>query len=61
MGKDKIRKASETNYSDYKFTVMISLGITQLQNTDCEETMIARADKALYQAKEDGRNCAVVL
>lgn len=58
---EKIRKAIEADYSDAKFNVTISLGITQLQNTDSEETMIARADKALYQAKDSGRNQAVVL
>jgi len=43
IGSDKIR-----------FTV--SLGIAILCSSDDMETIIARADTALYQAKENGRN-----
>jgi diguanylate cyclase len=35
----------------------ISLGITTLRDSDDEKTLFTRADEALYQAKQDGRNC----
>lgn len=38
-------------------SVTISVGITQLKNTDSIEDLFDRADKSLYKAKESGRNC----
>ncbi len=38
-----------------------SFGVTQLQPGDSPETMLRRADRALLQAKESGRNCVVEL
>jgi diguanylate cyclase (GGDEF)-like protein len=35
----------------------LSIGITEATADDDAVTLIARADKALYQAKSDGRNC----
>jgi diguanylate cyclase (GGDEF)-like protein len=35
----------------------LSIGLTEAVNGDDAVTLIARADKALYQAKSDGRNC----
>jgi diguanylate cyclase (GGDEF)-like protein len=35
----------------------VSVGLTQAVDGDSAVTLIARADKALYQAKTDGRNC----
>ncbi len=34
----------------------MSFGITQFVLGDTPQTMIERADKALYRAKEEGRN-----
>ena len=39
-----------------KIRITVSLGITELCPNEDLETVIARADSALYQAKEDGRN-----
>ena len=39
----------------------LSIGITEAVSDDDAVTLIARADKALYQAKSDGRNCRRVL
>jgi diguanylate cyclase len=39
--------------------ITISSGITTLQAEDTSGTAFERADKALYQAKERGRNCCV--
>ena len=38
------------------FVVTISLGCTQLNGSDDENSVLARADRALYQAKQNGRN-----
>lgn len=35
----------------------ISVGVAGLQPHDTPESLISRADKALYRAKADGRNC----
>jgi diguanylate cyclase len=35
----------------------VSLGIATLNNGEDEVLFFNRADKALYQAKNDGRNC----
>ena len=37
--------------------VTVSIGLAQMQSRDSLEGLIARADKALYQAKQQGRNC----
>ena len=37
--------------------VTTSIGLAQMQSRDSLESLIARADKALYQAKQQGRNC----
>jgi len=41
-------------------TVTASFGIAQHEIHDSSDKTISRADKALYQAKEAGRNCIVV-
>jgi len=37
--------------------VTISIGLAQMQHKDSLQSLIARADAALYQAKQQGRNC----
>ncbi len=41
--------------------VTCSIGVTEVQNGDTAETMLRRADRALYQAKDGGRNQVVQL
>jgi len=41
---------------DEKITVTVSIGVAQFKEDDTGETVFARADEALYQAKESGRN-----
>jgi diguanylate cyclase (GGDEF)-like protein len=36
----------------------VSIGFTESHHGDTPETILARADRALYSAKRDGRNCA---
>ena len=37
--------------------VTVSIGVTAHQVGDTIDAILARIDKALYQAKRDGRNC----
>ncbi|MDP5041693.1 MAG: GGDEF domain-containing protein [Paraglaciecola sp.] len=43
-----------------KYNVSCSIGSTLYQRHDVAATMFARADSALYQAKQNGRNCIKV-
>jgi diguanylate cyclase (GGDEF)-like protein len=47
----------ETIYQQHVIRMTISLGITTLRETDDEKTLFTRVDEALYQAKQEGRNC----
>jgi diguanylate cyclase (GGDEF)-like protein len=52
------------NHDSISISMTISLGITSYKSTSTQpctkELMIAQADKALYQAKQSGRNKAVL-
>ncbi len=53
---EKIRESIATTHFDEIGNVTISIGVTQLQKDDSVESLIERCDKALYKAKENGRN-----
>lgn len=59
---ENIRSAMETSRLQRKNDnqslgkITISIGVTQLQSGDDPESFIVRADNALYQAKQSGRN-----
>ncbi len=56
---EKIRLAvgsSGFRFKEDKVDIHISAGLTEVQPNDSEESLYERADKALYQAKETGRN-----
>jgi diguanylate cyclase len=49
---------SEVQKDDY-LSMTVSIGMTQFKKGDTPEKLIARADKALYEAKRKGKNCVV--
>lgn len=56
---DKLRKSCEGKQfkvNELSIQLTISIGVTQVENSDNETTIIKRADTALYKAKENGRN-----
>ena len=57
--KDKLA-ACEQNYDGKRFHVTASFGVAAAGSEEDFEQLILRADKALYQAKESGRNCVAL-
>jgi diguanylate cyclase (GGDEF)-like protein len=53
---ERMRKAIEKTSFDEVGNLTISAGITSYTGGDGRKSMIARADKALYLAKDEGRN-----
>jgi diguanylate cyclase (GGDEF)-like protein len=56
---EKIRTAvreHESVYEDRKMKVTISIGVTEYRAGDNEDSLLSRADVALYRAKENGRD-----
>lgn len=45
------------NYEGKPLPVAMSFGVAQVRDCDDAAALVARADKALYAAKKDGRNC----
>jgi len=61
---EKIRKAVENHLikeENQVYKVTISLGVSSFKPTDNTELIIKRADEALYQAKNNGRNRVEIL
>ena len=59
---EKIRKLVEDNGIEVegkKIDITVSLGLSELSENDDINTLIKRADTALYKAKETGRNRSV--
>lgn len=48
------------HFHDRPVSITASCGITAFQGEDSPDAAFDRADKALYQAKESGRNCCIV-
>ncbi len=60
---EKLRQAVETcgfNSRGKPVPITISCGVTEFREGDRVETAFERADKALYEAKQAGRNCCRV-
>ena len=57
---DRLRKSiEEFDFIDVE-KVTVSFGLAMAKNNDSNESIMARADKCLYKAKENGRNCVVI-
>jgi len=54
---EKIRSAVEKHKFKKVGEVTCSFGVTQYVEGDTTSSLIIRADKAMYAAKESGRNC----
>ena len=57
----KVREAAErtvVNHDQHNIAITISGGLATIQPNEPVETLIERADEALYAAKAAGRNCA---
>ena len=57
---DKLRQAIEGNLSTPGGAVTASFGVAVLREHEPWDEWLARADQALYQAKERGRNQVVL-
>lgn len=57
--RQKLANTAHASLANHLFTA--SFGVTELQAGDTPETMIRRADRALLQAKDQGRNQVVQL
>ena len=56
---ERIRETIQNHTFDFngkKINVTVSIGITSVGVNDSYESLISRADEALYEAKEKGRN-----
>jgi diguanylate cyclase (GGDEF)-like protein/PAS domain S-box-containing protein len=58
---EKLRNALEQYSFETVGTVTASFGVTLYQDAETKEEMLKRVDKAMYQAKQDGRNRVVVI
>jgi len=58
---DNIRKNiwNQIHQSDdgEQFRVTCSFGVTKISPSDSNESVLARADSKMYQAKQSGKNC----
>ncbi|MFA7555119.1 MAG: GGDEF domain-containing protein [Spongiibacteraceae bacterium] len=62
MVAERIRQYVEntaTTFEEFSIKVTVSIGLAALTETDTMASLFSRADKALYQAKKDGRNTVV--
>ena len=46
-------------YFDNIYNLTCSIGLTEISPADTEKSAFDRADKAMYDAKTNGRNCVV--
>ncbi len=58
---NKIRVAVQEHHFDNVGDVTVSLGVSMIIKNDTSETIFSRVDKALYEAKNTGRNKVVIV
>lgn len=60
-GAAQLAESLRASIANYEFAInrqiTASIGITSLREDDSLESLMERVDRALYQAKENGRNC----
>ena len=54
---DKLRLAVCNSNISTKRNVTVSVGVAEFDGSENLDTLIARADSAMYKAKDNGRNC----
>ena len=57
---ERIRQEIEAHLFVHATKVTVSIGLAQMKKEDTPETLIARADGALYKAKRSGKNQVVI-
>jgi diguanylate cyclase (GGDEF)-like protein len=57
---EKIRETLGAHSFDEAGTVTLSIGVTSFNDADTADTLIKRADDALYLGKQQGRNRSVI-
>ncbi len=57
---EKLRVTIQNNKSQNLPAITVSIGISQFKENDTKEEFFKRADKALYKAKQSGRNKVVL-
>ena len=60
LAAERIRTAVESTeipWEDRKLSATVSVGVSEANNFDTPESVLKRADSALYDAKRAGRNC----
>ena len=59
---DRIRTAvagTKFKFKEHQLSITFSSGIASIREGDTASTLFARADKLLYEAKHNGRNCCI--
>lgn len=56
---EKLHRVVRTHHFKQVGRITISIGIAHFREGDCQESIYARADEAMYEAKRRGRNCIV--